>query len=113
MVYLELLMTASADYASENYKHRAYLELPEDCVSVADGRAELTEIGTERCKGEYSSRYGWDPEYGNYRLVPLTDGNVRERMARAMEAYKTASAELGLLSRALYNFTVAKHGTED
>lgn len=106
-------MTASADYASENYKHRAYLELPEDCVSVADGRAELTEIGTERCKGEYSSRYGWDPEYGNYRLVPLTDGNVRERMARAMEAYKTASAELGLLSRALYNFTVAKHGTED
>ena len=45
MVYLELLMTDSADYASENYKHRAYLELPDDCVSVADGRAELTEIG--------------------------------------------------------------------
>lgn len=106
-------MTASADYASERYKHRAYLELPEDCVSVADGRAELTEIGTERCKGEYSSRYGWDPEYGNYRLVPLTDGNMAEHMTKAIEASKTSNAELELLSRAFYEFTVTKHGTED
>jgi len=112
-------MTASVDYASERYKHRAYLELPDDCVSVADGGAELTEIGMEHCKGGYSRQYGWDPEYGNYKLVPLTDGNVAEHMARATEAYKAASAELELLSRASYELIVAKqahaaaHGTED
>jgi hypothetical protein len=119
MVYLELLMTDSVDYASENYKHRAYLELPDDCVSVADGRAELTEIGTERCKGEYSSRYGWDPEYGNYKLVPLSEGDVTERMPKAMEAYKAAKAELELLTKAYWDIakvrqtSTATYGTED
>lgn len=119
MVYLELLMTDSVDYASERYSHRAYLELPDDCVSAADGRARLTEIGMERCKGEYSRQYGWDPRYDNYELVPLTDGNMAEHMARAIEASKAANAELELLSRAFYEFTVVKptpaaaNGTED
>ena len=90
-------MTDSVDYASERYRHNAYLELPDDCVSAADGRARLTEIGMERCKGEYSRQYGWDPTYGNYELVPLTDGNMAEHMARAIEASKAANAEIAHL----------------
>ena len=94
-------MTDSVDYASERYSHRAYLELPDDCVSAADGRARLTEIGMERCKGEYSRQYGWDPRYDNYELVPLTADNICEHRSKAYVKLRGAEEDMRILDEAM------------
>lgn len=101
MVYLELLMTASVDYASERYEHKAYLELPKKAVNIGNGKAELTDVGVRYCKTMHGKSLGWDPTYGNYKLVPLTADNIFEHWLKAYAKLRDAKEETGILDKAM------------
>ena len=101
MVYLELLMTDSVEPSSERYEHRAYLGLPTKSVNINDGRAELTDVGVQYCKTMYGKDLGWDPTYGNYRLVPLTADNICEHRSKAYVKLRGAEEDMRILDEAM------------
>lgn len=94
-------MTDSVEPSSERYEHKAYLELPKKAVNIGNGKAELTDVGVRYCKTMYGKSLGWDPTYGNYKLVPLTADNICEHRSKAYVKLRGAEEDMRILDEAM------------